>query len=172
MLGAASLREKSVPVKEVTGEIKALAAEMTKTMYKEEGVGLAAPQVGKNIRMFVVDDGSGAQVFINPQITAMSVELAEMEEGCLSVPGIYEKVSRPKSVRIQALDENGKRRVLEVAGYLARIIQHEYDHLDGILFIDRIDAEKKERIVRRFERKAQKEAQKRNKAAQRQQKQG
>ena len=172
MLGAASLREKSVPVKEITEEIRALASEMIKTMYKEEGVGLAAPQVGRNIRMFVADGGSGAQVFINPQITATSVELVEMEEGCLSVPGFYEKVARPKSVRVHAQDESGKKRVIEANGYLARIIQHEYDHLDGVLFIDKIDAEKKERIVRRFERKAQKEAQKRKKSAQRQQKPG
>ena len=172
MLGAASLREKSAPVEEITEEIKALAAEMIKTMYKAEGVGLAAPQIGRNIRMFVADSGSGAQVFINPQITATSVELAEMEEGCLSVPGIYEKIARPQSVRIRAQDESGKKRVIEATGYLARIIQHEYDHLDGVLFIDKIDAEKKERIVRRFERKAQKEAEKRKKAAQRQQKPG
>ena len=171
-LGAASLREKSVPIEEITEEIKALAAEMTKTMYKEEGVGIAAPQVGRNIRMFVADSGGGAQVFINPQIVGTSFELVEMEEGCLSVPGIYEKVTRPQSVRIQALDENGKKRVIEAKGYLARIIQHEYDHLDGILFIDKIDPEKKERIVRRFERKAQKEAQKRKKAAQKRQKTG
>ena len=170
-LGADSLREKSVPVGEIAEEIRALAAEMIRTMYKEEGVGLAAPQVGRNIRMFVADSGGGAQVFINPQITGTSAELAEMEEGCLSVPGVYEKVVRPQSVRVHFQDESGKRHVIEAKGYLARIIQHEYDHLDGILFIDKIDAEKKERIVRRFERKAQREAEKKRKAAQRRQKQ-
>ncbi len=165
-LGSASLREKSVPIEHITEEIKALATEMIETMYKEEGVGLAAPQVGRNIRMFVADSGSGAEVFINPQITGTSLELAEMEEGCLSIPGIYEKVARPKSIRIQAQDENGRKRVINASGYLARIIQHEYDHLDGILFIDRLDPEKKARIERRFQRIAEKSAQKAKKAAQ------
>ncbi len=159
-LGSAILREKALPVEQITDEIKALAAEMIRTMYKEEGVGLAAPQVGKNIRMFVADDGSGAQVFINPQIIGTSAELAEMEEGCLSVPGVYEKVSRPASVKVQAQDENGKRRVIDARGYLARIIQHEYDHLEGILFIDKLANEKRERIERAFQRKAKKLAQK------------
>ena len=164
-LGSAVLREKAVPVEQVTEEIKALAAEMIETMYKEEGVGLAAPQVGKNIRMFVADSGGGAQVFINPQITGESRELVEMEEGCLSIPGVYEKVSRPKRVRIQAQDADGKSRVVTASGYLARIIQHEYDHLEGILFIDKIDPEKKARIERRFQKIAEKAAKKAKKAA-------
>lgn len=159
-LGTETLREKSVPIQEVTDEIKALAAEMLTTMYKEEGVGLAAPQIGKNIRMFVVDEGSGPRVFINPQITGMSQELVEMEEGCLSVPGIYEKVVRPATIRLQAQNENGKREITEASGFLARVIQHEYDHLDGILFIDRINETKKERIERKFLKKAGKEASK------------
>ncbi len=164
-LGSDVLRKKAEPVERVTDEVRALAAEMIKTMYAEEGVGLAAPQVGKPLRMFVADSGEGAQVFINPQITGTSPDMVEMEEGCLSIPGFYEKVLRPESVRVQAQDESGKRRVVEASGYMARIIQHEYDHLDGVLFIDRIDSEKKARIERRFERKAEKEAQKRKKAA-------
>ena len=159
-LGSAVLREKALPVERVTDEIKALAAEMIETMHKEKGVGLAAPQVGKNIRMFVADSGSGAQVFINPQITGTSLDLVEMEEGCLSIPGFYEKVVRPESIRLQAQDESGRRRVVNASGYLARIIQHEYDHLEGVLFIDKIDPEKKTRIERRFEKMAQKEARK------------
>ena len=155
-LGAGSLREKSVPVEAVTDEIRKLAAEMLELMYKADGVGLAAPQVGKNIRMFVADDGSGPGVFINPQITGTSPELADFEEGCLSVPGVYEKVMRPACVRIQAQDENGRRRVVQAEGFLARILQHEYDHLDGVLFIDHIDPEKKARIERRFRKKSEK----------------
>ena len=165
-LGAGSLREKSVPVEAVTDEIRKLAAEMLELMYKADGVGLAAPQVGKNIRMFVADDGSGPGVFINPQITGTAQELADFEEGCLSVPGVYEKVTRPACVRIQAQDENGRRRVVQAEGFLARILQHEYDHLDGVLFIDHIDPEKKARIERRFRKKSEKQAAKGNQAAQ------
>ncbi len=157
-LGTETLREKSRPIQEVTEEIKALAAEMLSTMYREEGVGLAAPQIGKNIRMFVVDDGSGPRVFINPQITGMSRELVEMEEGCLSIPGVYEKVVRPAEVRIQSQNENGRREITEATGFLARIIQHEYDHLEGVLFIDKIGETKKERIEKKFQKKKEKES--------------
>jgi len=159
-LGNETLRVKAVPVEEINDDIRALAAEMFETMEKSDGVGLAAPQIGKSIRMFVLkaDDGI-KRVFINPQIIETSQEQCSYEEGCLSVPKYYEDVIRPERVTVQARNENGRRFNLEADGFLARVIQHEYDHLDGVLFIDRIDPAKKAKIEAKFLKKAQKEAQ-------------
>jgi len=158
-LGNETLRVKAVPVEEINDEIRALAVEMFDTMEKSDGVGLAAPQIGKSIRMFVLkaDDGI-KRVFINPQIIETSQELCSYEEGCLSVPKYYEDVVRPERITVQARNENGRRFNLEADGFLARVIQHEYDHLDGVLFIDRIDPAKKAKIEAKFLKKAQKEA--------------
>ena len=164
------LRQVSEPVKEVNEEIKTLINEMFETMDAAEGVGLAAPQVGKLLRLFVLQaDDEVRRVFINPQIIATSAETCEYEEGCLSIPKAYEKIIRPAKVTVQALNENGKPFTLEADGLLARIIQHEYDHLDGFLYIDRGDEETKQRIIetfnRRQARKAEKERLKAKKAA-------
>lgn len=158
-LGNETLRSKAVPVEEVTDEIRALAAEMFETMEKSDGVGLAAPQIGLSIRMFVLkaDDGI-KRVFINPQIIETSQELCSYEEGCLSIPKYYEDVVRPERITVQAKNENGRRFTLEADGFLARVIQHEYDHLEGVLFIDRIDPAKKAKIEEKFLKKALKEA--------------
>ena len=164
-LGDELLRQKSEPVEEVTPEIKALAEEMFKTMIELQGVGLAAPQVGILKRMFVlIADDDVRRVFINPQIIATSTELSEYEEGCLSIPKVYEKIRRPVKVTVQALNENGKPFTLEADGLLARIIQHEYDHLEGILYIDKGDPffkfKTEENFKKRAEKKKLKEAQK------------
>lgn len=143
-LGEDVLRQVAVPVEpeEINDEFRVLINEMFETMIEANGVGLAAPQVDISKRFFVViADDDVRRVFINPQIVATSSDLVDYEEGCLSIPKIYEKIKRPSQVTVQALDENGKKFQLEADGLLARVIQHENDHLDGIVFIDRGDAE-------------------------------
>ncbi len=170
-LGEEVLRQKSVSIKdeEINDELRALAQEMFETMENANGVGLACPQIGKNIRMFVaMADDDVRRVFINPQIVATSDDSVPYEEGCLSVPQVYENIMRPSKVTVQAQDQNGKKFTLEAEGLLARIIQHENDHLDGVIFIDRGDEEfaKKtaEQFAKRAERAAQKAAEKEAKA--------
>lgn len=154
-LGNPVLREKALPIPEVTDEIRAMANEMFDLMIKSDGVGLAAPQVGKSIRMFVlIADDNVRRVFINPQIIATSEELVPYDEGCLSMPKFYEEIVRPKKVTVQAINENGKVFTLEADGLLARIIQHENDHLDGVLFIDRGDADFKQKVETTFQQRA------------------
>lgn len=139
-LGDAVLRQKALPVAEVNDEIRAMIDEMFKLMIEAEGVGLAAPQVGKSLRLFVlIADDDVRRVFINPQIIETSQELVPYDEGCLSIPKCYESIMRPKQVTVQALNEWGKPFTLQADGLLARIIQHENDHLEGMLFIDRGD---------------------------------
>lgn len=155
-LGEESLRQKSVPVPEVNDEIKQLAQDMFETMIAYEGVGLAAPQIGKNIRMFVlIADDDVRRVFINPQIIKTSSEVSDYDEGCLSIPQVYETISRPVAVTVQALNEKGRPFTLDADGLLARIIQHEYDHLDGILYIDRGDKDFAEKTEQQFKRRAE-----------------
>jgi peptide deformylase len=120
------LRTIAKPVKEVTAEIKTLIADMIETMYDAQGIGLAASQVDHHIQLIVMDlseDKNSPRVFINPKVTPLVEEKQPYEEGCLSVPDVYDKVERPKKVRIEALDENGE-------------IQHEMDHLNGVIFVD------------------------------------
>lgn len=159
-LGEEVLRRKAQPVAEIDDRIRELVREMFDTMVEYDGVGLAAPQVGQSIRLFVikVDDGV-ERTFINPQIVATSQETCGYEEGCLSIPKSWENVTRPERVTVQALNVRGRRFTLEADGLLARAIQHEYDHLEGILFIDRIDPAKKAKIEERFQKAlAKKEA--------------
>ncbi|MBQ9238411.1 MAG: peptide deformylase [Treponema sp.] len=156
ILGERVLREKAEPVTEVNDEIRALAERMFATMIAANGVGLAGPQVGEKLRIFVaVADDNVRRVFINPQIIKTSEERVDYEEGCLSIPGVYESISRPAQVTVQALNENGKLFTLEADGLLARIIQHENDHLDGVLFIDRGDESFAQQTTEQFQRRAQ-----------------
>ena len=160
-LGEDILRQKAEPVAEVNDEIRQLAEDMFETMIEADGVGLAAPQIGKSIRMFVViADDDVRRVFINPQIIKTSQETGEYDEGCLSIPQVYETIVRPVAVTVQALNENGKPFTLEADGLLARIIQHEYDHLDGILYIDRGDKVFAEKTTEQFKKRAERAAQK------------
>ncbi|MBU0613768.1 peptide deformylase, partial [Patescibacteria group bacterium] len=108
-------------------------------MKEEDGAGIAAPQVGKNIRVIIVDTGLGPRAYINPQILEKSEKMIDSTEGCLSVPGIFASVSRHKKVFIQALDRNGNVAHIKKSGVLSTVFQHEIDHLDGILFIDKVD---------------------------------
>lgn len=160
-LGQELLRQKSLPVEEVNDELRATIQAMFDTMLESEGVGLAAPQVGILQRFFVViADDDVPRVFINPQIIATSSEMCEYEEGCLSIPNVYEKITRPAKITIQALNEQGRPFTLEAEGFLARVIQHEYDHLEGVLYIDRGDQDFKEKIVQQFQRRAARKAEK------------
>ena len=140
--GEASLRQPSKEVHKVSQKIKNLVEDLLDTMYKENGVGLAAPQIGENVRVFVIDVSTGNEplnpmVFINPKIIKKSGAVVS-HEGCLSFPEAYTDVRRYANVLVKALDRNGRSFVLEAkdGSLLARAIQHEFDHLDGVLFVD------------------------------------
>jgi peptide deformylase len=151
-----TLRQKAGPVKNINDELRKTAAEMIESMRKEKGVGLAGPQIGLLKRIFVTHaEGDSPRVFINPTIIWTSQEQVKYEEGCLSVPGIWADVIRPESVKIQAWNENGRVFTLEASGVLARVIQHEYDHLEGILFIDRLPDAKKEKVLAKLQKQNQ-----------------
>ena len=147
------LRQKAHPVAALTAEIQTLIGDMVETMYHLVGIGLAAPQIGVSLRAIVVDDqrGNGALPLINPRITDKGGSEVG-EEGCLSLPGIFGMVERFEWVRVEALDSDGQPRRLEARGLRARVIQHEIDHLDGILFIDRLDKIARDRIKRKIKK--------------------
>ncbi|MDR2370575.1 MAG: peptide deformylase [Treponema sp.] len=154
-IGNELLRCKAEPIAAINGEIAGVAGEMMRALTDGKGVGLAGPQVGFMKRIFVVHvEGDEPRVFINPSILETSQETGKYEEGCLSVPGVWADVIRPKSVKIQAWNEKGRPFTLEVGGILARVIQHEYDHLEGILFIDRLPEEKRKRLLAKMEKTA------------------
>lgn len=141
-----ALRKKSAPVEKITPEILDLIKEMKEVLKSaESGVGLAAPQVGKNIRLFVILDDlakDGYSVFINPEITQISKKKIIEEEGCLSLPGRWSELPRADKVTIKAMDENGKKFKIRAKGILARLMLHEVDHLNGILFVDHLKTKK------------------------------
>ncbi len=132
------LRQKSLVIKEpLAQEIQDLLPEMIETMIKKDGVGLAAPQIGLNIRLIVVRHKDNDIVMINPEILKKSLFKEWDEEGCLSVPGVFGQVKRHKKLTVRYLDGDGKSQQLEAEGFFARVIQHEVDHLNGVLFIDK-----------------------------------
>lgn len=131
------LRKKSKVVDGVNDRVKTLIKDMIETMYQANGVGLAAPQVGILKRVAVVDVGEGVHVFVNPEILEYSGSCVDFE-GCLSLPGRQGEVDRPTKIKVKALNENGEEFVLEAEDFLARAICHEVDHLDGVLFIDKL----------------------------------
>ena len=146
--GQPVLRKEAKAIDNDYPQIKTLVDNMFETMHKADGVGLAAPQVGVSIRLFVIDaDGIAKtypeckdfkRVMINPVITQSSDETIALEEGCLSFPGIHEKVMRPVGIQVEYMDENFERRDEHLEGFIARIVQHELDHLNGQVFIDSI----------------------------------
>lgn len=149
------LRKKAEPVEHVDDGLRQILDDMVETMYHAEGIGLAATQVNVHKRMLVIDiseDRASPMVFINPEITVIDPEPLGHEEGCLSVPGYYELVTRPRKVRVEALDRQGKPFTLEAEGILAVCIQHEVDHLNGKLFVDYISSLKRERIRSKLEK--------------------
>ena len=148
------LYEESESVKEFNGELAGLVADMIETMHTGRGIGLAGIQVGIPQRLFVThvaDDEP--RVFINPIITGTSIEEVDYEEGCLSIPGVYADVKRPSGVEIQAYNEKGRPFRMETSGMLARVIQHEFDHLNGVLFLQYLTDRKRERLVNAYLRR-------------------
>jgi peptide deformylase len=147
------LRRRAARVEAVTPEIRKTIADMIDTMYDEVGLGLAAPQVGVSLRLMVVadEDGREARALVNPVITEQRGEVVA-EEGCLSIPGIFAPVKRAESVRLEAHDADGKPVTITARGLRARVFQHEMDHLDGVLFIDRLDPVARDRIKRRIKK--------------------
>jgi len=143
------LRRRAEPVREVTPQIRETLRDMIDTMYREVGVGLAAPQIGVSLQLMVVDDekGRGPRCLVNPEIVDQGGRVVA-EEGCLSIPGIFAPVARAEWVRLEAQDEEGRPVTVEARGLFARVIQHEMDHLDGVLFIDRLDPVQRDRIKR------------------------
>lgn len=137
-IGDAVLREQCRKVEKIDNRLLTLIADMIETMYEADGVGLAAPQVGVLKRLFVIDVGDGPLVFINPEILETKGTQVG-EEGCLSVPGVYEEVSRANYVKARAMNEKGQEFEIEGEELLARAILHEYDHLNGTLFVDRLE---------------------------------
>jgi peptide deformylase len=157
------LRLVSEPVKAIDRDIKALVADMFETMYDAPGIGLAAIQVGVPRRVVTMDlskkeEAQEPRVFINPEILWRSDEKAKYEEGCLSIPEFYEEVERPTQVRVKYLDLEGREQELEASGLLATCLQHEIDHLNGVLFIDHISRLKRERVVKKFAKAAKRAA--------------
>jgi peptide deformylase len=159
------LRKKALPVEKFDDGLKELVREMTDVMREKDGVGLAGPQIGKSLRIAVIDATGGERepyVLINPEITYMSEAREDYEEGCLSVPGINININRPSIVSVRAVDENNREYVIENAdGLLARAIQHETDHLDGILFVDRASLVARQLIsgkLKKLARKSQEQA--------------
>ncbi|MBK7847050.1 MAG: peptide deformylase [Zoogloea sp.] len=150
------LHTRAAPVREVNDEIRQLVADMAETMYEAPGIGLAATQVNVHQRVVVIDtseDKSALLALINPEIIARSGEQV-CEEGCLSVPGIYDKVSRAETVRVRALDQQGKTFELDAEGLLAVCVQHELDHLDGKVFVEYLSQLKQTRIKGKLAKKA------------------
>jgi peptide deformylase len=184
ILPDAQLRLVSTPVEEITPEIRTLVADMFETMYDAPGIGLAAIQIGIPKRVVTLDvakraaseqeedegaeDADGAQekrdaqprnpmAFINPQIIWSSEERSVYEEGCLSIPEYYEEVERPAAVKVSYTDLDGKRQEIEADGLLATCLQHEIDHLNGVLFIDHLSRLKRERVTKRFAKQAKRD---------------
>jgi len=153
-----ALRAKCATVESFDEELKRLAEDMIQTMNAAPGVGLAACQVGREIRLAIVDPSAGEEseslhVLVNPQVVEDRGRVVD-DEGCLSIPGITEKVSRPSYVKIEAQDLDGKPFVLEGEELMARVICHEVDHLNGVLFIDRLTGLRKEKVKRKMKRLA------------------
>jgi peptide deformylase len=152
-LGNDFLKQKAVPVKKIGPEYAEIAQNFFNFLQAEQAIGIAGPQIGIGERIFAVHvQGDIPRFFINPSIIETSEETQKFEEGCLSIPKLYCDVSRPKRIKVQAWNETGRPFTIEAEGLLARVILHEYDHLEGILFIDRIPEQKKKRILTKFEK--------------------
>lgn len=150
--GETVLREIAQEIDKIDDEILEILDNMVETMHSAKGVGLAAPQVGISKRIFVCDQGDGVvRKVINPVITPLTEKLMDYEEGCLSVPGIYKKVQRPEKIKIEYLNEKGESVTEEVEGFLAIIMQHEYDHLNAVLFVDKVSPMAKRMISKKLQ---------------------
>ena len=153
------LRLVSEPVKRIDAGIRALVNDMFETMYDAPGIGLAAIQVGVAKRVVTMDlskkeESHEPRVFINPEITWASKEKSTHEEGCLSIPEYYEEVERPQQVKVKYLDLEGRTHEVEASGLFATCLQHEIDHINGVLFIDHISKLKRDRVIKKFTKAA------------------
>lgn len=153
------LRATSEPVTAITADVKRLAEDMLQTMYEAPGIGLAAIQVGRPVRMVTIDLARKDEqpqpiVFLNPEVTWTSPELSVYEEGCLSIPEYYEEVERPASVKIRYMDMQGAMQEMLAEGLMATCVQHEIDHLNGVLFIDYLSKLKRDRVMAKFRKLA------------------
>jgi len=152
LYGDPALRRRAQPVGDVTPRIEALLDDMIETMYEQVGIGLAAPQVGIGLRMLVLDEGKGvARPYLDPVIVEQGGTVVG-EEGCLSLPGVFADVTRSEWVVVEARDRRGASFRERATGLNARVLQHEIDHLDGVLFIDRLDKVTRDRIKRRIKK--------------------
>lgn len=168
ILPDSQLRLVSAPVASVTPEIRKLADDMLETMYDAPGIGLAAIQIGEPVRLVTIDISKKSEddeetpkapmVFINPEVTWSSEEMNVYEEGCLSIPEYYEEVERPARVKVRYMDLAGATQEVEADGILATCLQHEIDHLNGVLFIDHLSRLKRERVTKRFAKAARRES--------------
>jgi len=160
--GSDVLSQKAKPVKEITPDIQKLVNDMYDTMNKAPGIGLAAPQVGKSIRIIIVtygleEDNPYTKVLINPEILWHNDQIEKCEEGCLSVPDTTGVVARWTKIRIRAMSLEGETFEEELQDWTARVFQHEFDHLEGILFVERLPRLRKDLIVRRLKKRLRKE---------------
>lgn len=149
VLGDPVLRQEAVSIEDIDGRIVRMAEDMVPAMYEAEGIGLAAPQVGIQKRLFVYDIGEGPQTLVNPQIIDSDGEWA-FEEGCLSIPGLFFEIVRPKQVHLVGRDLEGKEISVEADELLARLFQHELDHLDGVLLLDHLDRDQRKAAQRQW----------------------
>lgn len=150
-LGDPVLRQPAGPVEDFDDALRALAEDMIETMHEAPGVGLAAPQVGRSIRLIVYDIGEGPASLVNPTLSSQEGEQVG-EEGCLSIPGLYFEVRRAMRVTAEGFDTSGRPVRIEAEELLARVLQHEVDHIDGMLFIDRLDEEERKRAMAELRR--------------------
>lgn len=155
LMGDPVLREECAEVEEIDDELRRLAQDMFDTMYAAEGVGLAAPQVGVTKRLIVVDpreEGVTPRALVNPRVLETSDETDRAEEGCLSIPGLREVVERETEVVVEAEDLDGETIRLEANGLHARVLLHEVDHLDGVLFVDRVSPLKRKMLMKKWKK--------------------
>jgi peptide deformylase len=153
MLGSEVLRRRAEEIPEVDDSLRKLIRDMFETMYDAEGIGLAGPQVGVDQRVIVVDvreEGTTPLALINPRIVESAADTDKAEEGCLSIPGVSGVVERPTRVVVEALSDTGAPVRVEAEGLLGRCLQHEVDHLDGVLFVDRLSPLKRNMVLKRY----------------------
>jgi len=162
LMGDPVLRQEAAPVDTFGEELGELVRDMLETMYHADGIGLAAPQIGVSSRVIVVDlrrdDGDQPLALVNPSVVWHSDETARQSEGCLSIPGIEEVVERPIGVRIEGFDPDGEPITIEAEELLARALQHEIDHIDGVLFLDRISPLKRRMALKKWRKLEGKES--------------
>lgn len=159
LMGDPVLRTEADEITAFNGELRGIVRDMFETMYHAEGIGLAAPQIGLSARVIVVDlphDEEGEEepriALVNPEITWSSEETDKRSEGCLSIPGLEEVVCRPVSIRVEGRDPDGDEVVVEAEGLLARVLQHEVDHVDGLLFVDRVSPLKRKMLLKKWKK--------------------